>query len=141
MPELDPVLDAWLIDPAAPPTARPLDAPAEPAETHLLSAQEPGAGGGRVLVTADTLHASAFALQALRAEVQADVQAAVNATADEAVFRGLELAKALEQVQKRWGEKLAHLTSTMDEYVGKLHDNANKWKQADDGNATTLTVI
>lgn len=141
MPELDPILDAWLIDPADPPAAPPLAAPAEPAETHLLSAQESGASGARVAVTADTLHASAFALQTLRAEVQTDVQAAINSTADELVFRGLELAKALEQVQKRWGEKLAHLTSTMDEYVGNLHDSANKWKQSDGGNATTLTVI
>ncbi|MCF2533656.1 hypothetical protein [Yinghuangia soli] len=131
---LDPILDAWLIQPGQTQTA-PAAAVQQPYETRLQSTLDPGGGSGQVVVTPDTLRASASALDAMRAEVGRDVQAAINATADERVNRVLELAEALQHVQERWGEKLKHLTGTMESQAGKLRDSANSWKQADTGQA------
>ncbi|WP_436774089.1 hypothetical protein [Yinghuangia sp. YIM S09857] len=138
----DPILDAWLFDD----NGNLKDPPAEPAsatETRLASAPGSTATGpaGLVRVTAHELHTSAQALLVLKAELNTDMSAAINATADERVSKSFELGKALEQVQVRWGEKLKQLTGLMDEHIGDLHDTANEWEKGEQTATDTITVI
>lgn len=140
MPELDPVLDAWLI--GAPPTGAPTpsaSAAEGAAETHLLSSNDQGSGGAGIVVDALTIDIAQHAVEQIRIAVGGEGAMALLYTNDLGDKR-LSLTAELQEVHKRWKRKFDHLDSTMSTQAENLAGISRRWTGAEQHNADQYTV-
>lgn len=139
MPDLDPILDAWLIDPANPPAASASPAPGstEPRqsdavqETRLQSTSGGLAKGEARHIDTLTMDIAKSSLESIRWEVGAEGAGAMLGTMYLAGPKFLKVTATLEYVHGCWKKKFRHLDEEMEIQVTNLGKAAERWLKND----------
>lgn len=134
MPDLNPLPDAWLIDPANPPaaSAAPTPASTEPQqseavqETRLLSTSSGLAKGEARRIDTLPMDIAEQSLESVRGEVSADGSGAMLGTMYPAGPKFLKVTATLEYVHGCWKKKFRHLDNDMEIQVTNLGKAADR---------------
>lgn len=130
---IDRILSPWAYENGSP-------APPPAFETRLLSTNDNGSGGS-VHLTPEALNASAGRLDGLRADAERDINAALRESDHVNIGPNLQVTKEIAHVHERWGEKLRHLLSDMDDRASRLRKAANNWSETEKANTKALDDI